>query len=112
MCPRKIRVAQSSGGWIWLRGYARLGPHGEIMGALLDVTLEMRNARALEESLRVRSLLSQAARVGLWWFDPRTQRLTWSEEWGKMLADAGVVAKPMSPTALLAEIAQVASVSA
>ncbi len=86
----EMRVAHRDGDWVWLRGYARLGPGGEIMATLHDVTLEQRNARALEESLRVHGHLSQAARVGLWWFDPRTERIEWSEECRAMLAEAGV----------------------
>jgi len=86
----QMTVAHQDGGWVRLRGHARRGPNGEVMGTLRDVTEESRVAEALAESQKVSHYLSHAAGVGQWWFDPRTQTITWSEEWRTMLAEAGV----------------------
>ncbi|MBS0409694.1 MAG: PAS domain S-box protein, partial [Proteobacteria bacterium] len=86
----QMLVAHKDGGWVSLKGHARSGPNGEFMGTLRDVTEETRVTAALAESQKVSQYLSHAAGVGQWWFDPRTETITWSEEWRTMLAEAGV----------------------
>jgi len=88
--PVELRIARKDGGWARLRGEVRRGPEGQVMGALRDVTEDVRAAEAMANSLQVQRYLSEAAGVGLWWYDPRTERITWSEEWLAMLARAGV----------------------
>ncbi|MGA0600076.1 ATP-binding protein [Caulobacter sp. KR2-114] len=88
--PISLRVARHDGGWAQLRGEVRRGPDGQVMGALRDVTEEFKAAETVANAQKVQRYLSEAAGVGLWWFDPRSQRITWSDEWLAMLAKAGV----------------------
>ncbi|MBW8813372.1 MAG: PAS domain S-box protein [Caulobacterales bacterium] len=88
--PSRMQLRCKDGRWIWLEGYVRRGPHGEMMGVQRDVTEEYRRAEALKQGGRVQALLSETAGVGLWRFDPRTERLIWSQEWARLLADAGI----------------------
>ncbi|MDR3506314.1 MAG: PAS domain S-box protein [Caulobacteraceae bacterium] len=99
-CTRKLaraglagvswRMRRQDGGWVLLEGQVRLGPGGEMMGSLRDVTAERRQARALERVSQEHALLSETAGVGLWRYDPRTRRLDWSDEWIVMLAKFGI----------------------
>jgi PAS domain S-box-containing protein len=85
-----IRILCKSGGTVWLEGYSRTGPQGEMMGMLRDVTEERQRATDLKRVQEAQSLLSETAGVGLWRFDPRTDVITWSAEWQSMLAEIGV----------------------
>ena len=86
----RMRLACRAGGWVLLEGYARRGPHGEIMGVLRDVTAERARAEELDRVQRGRSRLQETAGVGLWEYDPETEQLEWSAEWQAMLAQVGV----------------------
>ncbi|HWU15622.1 MAG TPA: PAS domain S-box protein, partial [Caulobacter sp.] len=37
----RLKVIHKTGGWVWLEGQSRLGPNGEMVGALRDVTADM-----------------------------------------------------------------------
>ena len=88
--PSRMQLRCKDGRWVWLEGYVRRGPNGEMMGVQRDVTEEYRRAEALREAAQVQTLLSETAGVGLWRFDPRSNQLLWSAEWTRMLADAGI----------------------
>jgi PAS domain S-box-containing protein len=85
-----FRLRQKAGGWLWLEGYARQGPSGEIMGMLRDVTEEREQRARLDQADQLRFLLSETAGVGPWRFDPRTNQLTWSDEILTLLQRIGV----------------------
>jgi PAS domain S-box-containing protein len=86
----RMQLVKRDGGSVWLEGTAALGPNGEIMGTLRDVTAERRRADELDRLRQVQSRLQETAGVGLWRFDPETQQLDWSDEWLAMFAEAGV----------------------
>lgn len=85
-----LKAATEAGGWVWLRGHCRLGPDGEVIGLFHDVTEASRAEAELEQARRMSSLLSEAAGVGSWSYDPREGRIDWSPEWRVMLDEAGV----------------------
>jgi PAS domain S-box-containing protein len=86
----RMRLACRNGDWAWLEGHAQAGPNGEVMGALRDVTEEIRRAEDLRRARQAESLLSETAGVGLWRYDPRTDEIEWSQAWRTMLADLGL----------------------
>jgi len=85
-----MRLAHKDGGWVWLEGYSRRGPDGEIMGMLRDVTAERIRAEELERTRKGHAQLGETAGVGAWRFDPATGALEYSPEWQAMLAKEGV----------------------
>ena len=86
-----VRFARKAGGWVWLEGHGRVGPNGELISTLRNVTDERRRREEVEHKLDLRTALSGAAGVGYWSHDPRTDEIDWSAEWKAMLADAGIV---------------------
>jgi PAS domain S-box-containing protein len=89
--PSLMQLRCKDGHWVWLEGYVRRGPGGEMMGMQRDVTEERRRAESLRQATEVQALLSETAGLGLWSFDPRTQRLSWSAAWARLLAEAGIL---------------------
>jgi len=89
-CDVRVRILCKGGGAVWLEGYGRTGPHGEMMTILRDATDERRRIDELKRVQEAQSLLSETAGVGLWRFDPRSDEITWSSEWKSMLAEIGV----------------------
>jgi PAS domain S-box-containing protein len=86
---KPFRLRRKDGEWLWLEGYARQGPAGEMVGVVRDITEERLRLLKLESADQLRVLLSQTAGVGPWSFDPRTNRLEWSFEIRALLANAG-----------------------
>jgi PAS domain S-box-containing protein len=86
-----LRLAHKNGGWVWLEGYSRHGPDGEIMGMLRDVTADRQRAEELEHTRAGHARLGETAGVGAWRFDPGTGELEYSPEWLAMLAAEGIV---------------------
>jgi len=70
-----LRVARKDGGWVWLEGRSRLGPNGEMVGALRDVTDDVARREELERASRTLDLLASAAGVGVWTYEPSLSRV-------------------------------------
>jgi PAS domain S-box-containing protein len=87
---KPFRLRRKDGDWLWLEGYAREGPDGEIMAVVRDITEERHRRIKLESADQLRFLLSETAGVGLWRYDPRTEGLEWSAEILALLRSAGV----------------------
>jgi len=75
-----LQVARKGGGWLWLEGRSRLGPNGDMIGTLRDVTDALREKAELEAARRTQLMLSEAARIGTWSFEPRDERIEWSQD--------------------------------
>jgi PAS domain S-box-containing protein len=69
----RLRVLCKDGGSVWLEGRSHLGPGGELVGTLHDVSLEVTATRTQE-------ILADAAGIGLWTYEPVTGRIDWSPD--------------------------------
>ena len=76
----ELRVRCKDGGWIWLQGRGRLGPNGELVGMLHDVSAEIANRAELEAARRTREMLAEAAGIGVWSYEPEGERIDWSPD--------------------------------
>jgi PAS domain S-box-containing protein len=69
----RLRVLCKDGGSVWLEGRSRLGPNGEMIGTLHDISVQV-NAH------RTREMLAEAAGIGMWSYDPLTELIDWSPD--------------------------------
>ncbi|AYV45890.1 hybrid sensor histidine kinase/response regulator [Caulobacter flavus] len=76
----RVRMICKDDRRIWLEAHARLGPAGEIVGTLRDVSAEVARKAEQAVSRRTREMLASAAGVGVWSFDPIAQRVEWSSD--------------------------------
>ncbi|WP_297514305.1 PAS domain S-box protein [uncultured Caulobacter sp.] len=76
----ELRVMRKDGGWVWLQGRSRLGPHGEMIGVLHDITAEVAARAELDAARRTRELLAEAAGIGVWRYEPEGERIDWSPD--------------------------------
>jgi PAS domain S-box-containing protein len=86
----RVQWAHKGGGWVWLEGQLRIGPNGELMGTIREISDEVSRSYELEQARQAQSLLTQTAGVGTWRIDPRVGGVEWSPEWRDMLARGGV----------------------
>ncbi|PVM89136.1 PAS domain S-box protein [Caulobacter endophyticus] len=76
----RVRMICNDGRRVWLEAHARLGPAGELVGTLRDVSAEVARKAEQAVSRRTREMLASAAGVGVWSFDPVAQRIEWSSD--------------------------------
>ncbi|MDG2528746.1 PAS domain S-box protein [Caulobacter endophyticus] len=76
----RVRMICKDDRRIWLEAHARLGPAGELVGTLRDVSAEVARKAEQAVSRRTREMLASAAGVGVWSFDPVAQRIEWSSD--------------------------------
>jgi PAS domain S-box-containing protein len=76
----RLKVVCKSGGWVWLEGRSRLGPNGEMIGALRDVTADMARRAEIATSRQTRDLLASSAGIGVWSYEPHGQHIEWSRD--------------------------------
>ncbi len=74
------RVRMKDGSWRWFSGRAQLTDNGLMIGVLRDATEDQARQAELQEARRTRLLLSEAAGVGAWSYEPHDNAVTWSEE--------------------------------
>ena len=74
------RILMKDGGWRWFQGRAQLTEDGHIIGIVRDVTEERARRTELEEARKTQLLLSEAAGVGAWAFEPGADRVVWPPE--------------------------------
>ncbi|MDQ0465414.1 PAS domain S-box-containing protein [Caulobacter ginsengisoli] len=75
-----LKVRTKEGGWLWLEGRSRLGPDNEMIGTMRDVTLERDREDELAAARRTRAMLSEAAGIGSWNFEPERGVIEWSHD--------------------------------
>ena len=85
----RLKVNRKGGGWVWLEGQSRLGPNGEMVATLRDVTADMARQAELGTARNTRDLLSTAAGIGVWSYEPHEQHIEWSPD---ILATTGLAA--------------------
>ncbi len=69
----RLRVMCKDGDSVWLEGRSHLGPGGELVGTLHNVSLEV-------SADRTREILADAAGIGLWSYEPVSERIQWSPD--------------------------------
>lgn len=74
------RMRMKDGAWRWFEARAQVTEDGLIVGSMRDATAERARAEELDEARRTRLLLSEAAGVGTWTFDPLAEVVSWSPE--------------------------------
>ncbi|MBI1683346.1 PAS domain S-box protein [Caulobacter hibisci] len=76
----RVQMVCKDGRRVWLEAHVRLGPAGEMVGTLRDISVEVARKAEQAVSRRTRDMLASAAGVGVWSFDPVTQRIDWSSD--------------------------------
>ena len=76
----RLKVICKNGGWVWLESQSRLGPNGEMVGALRDVTADMARRAELAVARQTRDLLASSAGIGVWSYEPHGQQIEWSRD--------------------------------
>ena len=76
----RLKVICKTGGWVWLENQSRLGPNGEMVGALRDVTADMARRAELATARKTRELLASSAGIGVWSYEPHGQHIEWSRD--------------------------------
>jgi len=69
----RLHVRCKDGRSVWLEGRSKRGPNGEMVGTLHDIS-----AQVFAE--RTREMLADAAGIGVWSYDPRTEVIDWSPD--------------------------------
>jgi PAS domain S-box-containing protein len=83
----RLKVVCKNGGWVWLEHQSRLGPNGEMVGTLRDITVDVARQAQLATALKTRELLASAAGIGVWSYEPHEQHIEWSPD---ILATTGL----------------------
>jgi PAS domain S-box-containing protein len=89
----RLKVTCKAGGWVWLENQSRLGPNGEMVGALRDVTADVARDAELATAHHTRELLSTAAGIGVWSYEPHGAHIEWSPD---ILKTTGLTAEEVS----------------
>jgi PAS domain S-box-containing protein len=76
----ELRIRCKDGRWVWVQGRSRLGPNGEMIGLMHDISSEVSARAELAAARKTRNLLAEAAGVGVWSYDPDTGRIDWSTD--------------------------------
>jgi PAS domain S-box-containing protein len=74
----RVRLRAHDGEWRWFEHRSQLMPDGHVIGMLRDVTADLEKAVEIEDATRTRRLLSDAAGIGTWTFEPDTRTINWS----------------------------------
>jgi PAS domain S-box-containing protein len=74
------RILMKDGSWRWFEGRAQLTGDGQIIGVVRDATHERERDTKLAEAERTSRMLSQAAGIGTWSFEPDGERVAWSQD--------------------------------
>lgn len=76
----QLKIRCKTGEWMWIQGRSRLDPNGDMVGTLHDITDVVLQKEELEAARRTRSMLSEAAGIGTWSYEPHTRRIEWSAD--------------------------------
>jgi PAS domain S-box-containing protein len=76
----QLKIRCKDGKWIWIQGRSRLDPDDQMVGTLHDITEAVLQKEELETARRTRAMLSEAAGIGTWSYDPRTNSIEWSPD--------------------------------
>jgi PAS domain S-box-containing protein len=76
---RELRLRRADGGWAWFAARVQPLADGRRIVTLRDAAEAHARAEELAELRRTRDMLCLSAGVGMWSYDPVTDRLRWSE---------------------------------
>ena len=76
----QLKMRRKSGEWMWVQGRSRLDPDDNMVGALHDITDTVLQREELEAARKTRSMLSEAAGIGAWNYEPYGDRIDWSAD--------------------------------
>jgi PAS domain S-box-containing protein len=74
------RIKLKNGAWRWFEGRNRRTAEGEVLGVLRDVQEERVRAAELAAARRDQAMLSEAAGIGTWTYEPKEDRIDWSSD--------------------------------
>ncbi|MBI1404809.1 MAG: PAS domain-containing protein [Caulobacter sp.] len=74
------RVQTRDGGWLWFEARNRRTDRGDMVGILRDVTADRARDAELLAARRDQAMLSEAAGIGAWAFEPLTGKIAWSPD--------------------------------
>jgi len=77
-CATVGRLKTKDGRWLWFDGRNRLTADGLLIGTLRDITAERARDAELEAARRDQSMLGDAAGIGSWTYEPKSDRILWS----------------------------------
>ena len=76
----QLKIRRKNGDWMWIQGRSRLDPDDDMVGALHDITDVVAQREELEAARKNRSMLSEAAGIGTWSYEPHEDRIEWSKD--------------------------------
>ncbi len=76
----EVRVLCKDGRWVWFQGRYRLGPNGEMIGLMHDISGEVEARNQLEAARRTHEMLAEAAGIGIWSYEPEDGRIDWAPD--------------------------------
>ena len=76
----QLKIRRKNGEWMWIQGRSRLDPNDDMVGTLQDITEMVLQKEELESARRTRSMLSEAAGIGAWNYEPYGDSIDWSED--------------------------------
>jgi len=76
----ELRVLCKNGRWVWLQGRSRLGPNGEMIGLMYDISAEVEARAELTAARRTHEMLAEAAGIGIWSYEPESGRIDWTPD--------------------------------
>ena len=76
----QMRTRLRSGDYRWFAARTQKAVDGSLIVTMRDATEERARAEELEEVRRTRRLLSEAAGIGAWSYEPLEERIEWSQD--------------------------------
>jgi len=76
----QMRTRLQNGDYCWFAARTQKVADGSLIVTMRDITEERARAEELEDARRTRRLLSEAAGVGAWSFEPLEGRIDWSKD--------------------------------
>jgi PAS domain S-box-containing protein len=76
----ELKILCKDGRWVWLQGRSRLGPNGELVGVMHDISAEVEARLELDAARRTQALLAEEAGIGVWSYEPETQQIDWAPD--------------------------------
>ena len=80
VCESQMRTRLRTGDYCWFAARTQKVADGSLIVTMRDITEERARTEELEEVRRTRRLLSEAAGVGAWSFEPLENRISWSQD--------------------------------
>ncbi|HEV2530677.1 PAS domain S-box protein [Phenylobacterium sp.] len=81
----EVRFRLKSGDYLWVAARRQMSDDGYHVVSMRDATAERARSEELEDARRTRKMLGASAGVGIWSYDPTTNRIWWSDELVAML---------------------------